>query len=527
MGNKKINLPSGITIEYEKDNRFVSVFNNPTVVEDIKVELKENGGLLSVNITAQKTAVRRVILHWNEALPEDGCVMCGAWERGYGDLEWRHYVPERILPWYFLVQSGQKTLALGVRVRPNAMCFWTAESQGYSLYLDTRCGGTGVLLGGRTLHAADICKAEYGDSDGYSAQQEFCKIMCSDPLLPKEPIFGANNWYHSYGNDTAEDILDQVKELCELTQELDVRPWFLIDEGWEKSAHTIPGYMGGPWREGNVNFPDMALLAERINSMGAKAGIWIRPLFDNSCPKEWLLPTGKLDPSIPEVIERVKEDFRTLSNWGYKLIKHDFTTFDMFGKWGFEMDGGDLTAYDWHFADQSRTSAEIIIDLYRNILDGAGDSMILGCNCIGHLAAGLIHINRAGDDTSGNIWSRTRRMGINTLAFTIAQNGGLYAVDADCVPLTDRVDQKLTERWLELVAKSGTVLFASFSPSVLDDSRRLKLKEAYRIAATNRTLARPLDWRYTTCPMRWSFFDGEKEFDWSEPFGIRPERYLI
>lgn len=523
MSMRKMNLPAGITIETDME-RYFTPFENPAKAADVTVELKKNGNLLSVFVTAEKSAVRRVILHWAEALPEDGSVLGGAWERGYGDLEWRHYAPERILPWYFLVQSNAETQAFGVRVRPGAMCFWTAESAGYSVYLDTRCGGMGVLLNGRTLHAADICSAVYADRNGFDAQCAFYEVMCSDPIMPKEPVYGANNWYHTYGNATAQDVLREVKALSELTEGFENRPWFVIDDCWEAARGN--GYIGGPWRAGNTGFPDMPGLAAQIREMGVKPGIWMRPLWNRSCPEAWRLQRDPeyLDPSIPEAMNFIAEDIRTLSNWGYKLIKHDFSTYDLLGRWGFEMDS-DWTTPGWRFADTGRTTAEIIIDLYRRILDAAGDAMILGCNCVGHLGAGLMHMNRTGDDTSGKAWPRTRRMGVNTLAFTIAQDGSFFAIDADCVPMTADVDETLTNRWLELVAKSGTALFVSVPAARLNEERRAVLREAYRIASEPQPTARPLDWRWTTCPSRWLFADGEKQFDWTEPCGIRPERF--
>ena len=523
MSIRKITMPTGITIETD-DNRFFSSFVNPTVVEDIKVNLEMNGERLSVYVTAQTSSVRRVILHWADKLPEDGVVLGGAWERGYGDLEWRHYVPERILPWYFLVQSGKETQAFGVRVRPGALCYWTCEAAGYSLYMDVRCGGMGVLLNGRTLHAADVCAASFADENGYDAYCAFCEMLCSDPILPKQPVYGANNWYHAYGNATAEDVLREVKVLAELTEGNENRPWFVIDDGWEVARGN--GYIGGPWTAGNAGFPDMPGLAAKIREYGVQPGIWMRPLWDRSCPAEWRLKHDPeyLDPSIPEVLDRVALSVKTLSDWGYKLIKHDFSTFDILGRWGFQMDF-DWTVPGWRFADENHTTAEIIIGLYRRILEAAGDAMILGCNCMGHLGAGLMHMNRTGDDTSGRAWPRTRRMGINTLAFTLPQEGSFYAIDADCVPLTAEVDEELSLRWLELVAKSGTALFVSVPASHLNDRLRAALKEAYSTASQPLPTAKPLDWRFTTCPSRWQFAEGEKQFDWTEPCGIRPERF--
>ncbi|MBR6789253.1 MAG: hypothetical protein IKM31_00130, partial [Oscillospiraceae bacterium] len=94
MPAKKTSMPTGITIETE-EKRYFTPFCNPAVFEDITVLLVPEDDRLAVRITAETSAVRRVTLHWAEPLPEDGVVLGGAWERGYGDLEWRHYNPER------------------------------------------------------------------------------------------------------------------------------------------------------------------------------------------------------------------------------------------------------------------------------------------------------------------------------------------------------------------------------------------------------------------------------------------------
>src|ERR1035441_9526485 len=75
------------------------------------------------------------------------------------------------------------------------------------------------------------------------------------------------------------------------------------------------------------------------------------------------------------------------------------------GRWGFEM-GPEITDRNWHFQNRGKTTAEIILDLYRTIRQSAGDAVLIGCNTIGHLAAGLVEAQRIGDDTSGREWSR-------------------------------------------------------------------------------------------------------------------------
>ncbi|MEV8547172.1 hypothetical protein [Streptomyces sp. NPDC051572] len=39
-------------------------------------------------------------------------------------------------------------------------------------------------------------------------------------------------------------------------------------------------------------------------------------------------------------------------------------------------------------SDRSRTSAEILVRLHRTIAEAAGDTVVIGCNTVGHLAAG-------------------------------------------------------------------------------------------------------------------------------------------
>ena len=56
-------------------------------------------------------------------------------------------------------------------------------------------------------------------------------------------------------------------------------------------------------------------------------------------------------------------------------------------------------------------------------------------------------------------------MGVNTLAFRLPQHNRFFAVDADCVPCTPQTPWELNQRFLDLVARSGTALFVSVDPS--------------------------------------------------------------
>jgi alpha-galactosidase len=220
-----------------------------------------------------------------------------------------------------------------------------------------------------------------------------------------------------------------------------------------------------------------------------------------------------IDPTIPEALAYIARSVGQVRAWGYELIKHDYSTFDLTGRWGFEM-GPDLTSRGWHFHDRAKTTAEIVLDLYRAVRQGAGDAVLLGCNTMGHLAAGLVEAQRIGDDTSGQEWSRTRKMGINTLAFRMAQHNTFFAADADCVPITHAIPWSLTKQWLDLVARSGTALFISADPAAVEADEKPVLRAALAAAARTHEPGVPLDWMDTTTPARWRLDGKVVEYDW-------------
>jgi alpha-galactosidase len=220
-----------------------------------------------------------------------------------------------------------------------------------------------------------------------------------------------------------------------------------------------------------------------------------------------------LDPSVPDVLAHVRESVRGLAAWGFELIKHDFSTFDIFGRWGFEM-AALLTSPGWHLADRDKTTAEIVLGLYKAIREGAGSALVIGCNTIGHLAAGLFELQRTGDDTSGKEWGRTRKMGVNTLAFRMPQHNAFFASDADCVGLTTAIPWELNRQWLDLLARSGTPLFVSTAPDAMGAPQRAALKSAFASAAKVLPPGEPLDWLDTTTPREWVLAGKPTKFDW-------------
>jgi alpha-galactosidase len=228
-----------------------------------------------------------------------------------------------------------------------------------------------------------------------------------------------------------------------------------------------------------------------------------------------------LDPSVPEVLEHIAQSVRGIRAWGYELIKHDFSTYDIYNRWGFQM-GVQLTDRGWHFADRTRTTAEIVSQFYRTMREASGQGLLLGCNTIGHLGAGLFEAQRTGDDTSGREWERTRKMGVNTLAFRLPQHNAFFAADPDCVAITPAVPWDLTKEWLDLVARSGTALFVSADPAALGSEQKAALKAAFALASRPQPEAEPVDWFDTTAPEHWRFGKHSQSYDWYGNSGASP-----
>ncbi len=211
---------------------------------------------------------------------------------------------------------------------------------------------------------------------------------------------------------------------------------------------------------------------------------------------------------------KIGADVARLRDWGFALVKHDYSTFDILGQWGSQM-GAALTRGNWTFAEgPARTTAEVVDELYGVLAAAAGDLLTIGCNTVSHLAAGHCDICRVGDDTSGTEWARTRKMGINALAFRGVQHGAFYGVDPDCVGVTTAVPWALNRQWLDLVARSGTMLFVSLAPDALGEAERRDLRAALALAARAQPLGHPLDWQRTSCPERWRLMGAEHTYDW-------------
>jgi alpha-galactosidase len=498
-----------------------------------EVDLKGDHDCTAVIVTCPDGVLTRVVLRWEVKLPGDALYLGDHWERGYGDLQWRFLQPERVMPWYFAshqTKSGETFLS-GVKTQSAAMCFWCVDGAGISLWLDFSNGGGPCQPGNRQIHAATIVSRRVIDKTPFAALTEFCKTLCAKPRIPETPICGNNNWYYAYGeNFDSHAMLRDAEFLADIADGHAVRPFCVIDAGWTSSDSVCHG---GPWEAGDPKrFADMPGLAAKMKSFGVRPGIWMRPTALSKAddprrlrPGPIAVPEKPLDLTLSENLELIRADVARIRSWGYDLIKHDFSTFDLLGKWGFEM-GADFTERGWNFHDRSLTNAEILLRHYRTLREAAGNAVLLGCNAVGHLGAGLFEIQRTGDDTSGRVWERTRRMGINTLAFRLPQHKTFFLSDADCVAHTEKTPWEFDRQFLDLVARSGTALFVSVDPRKVTTEQKAAFRIAMRTALSGGEPggAEPLDWLETTCPRTWRIGSQTVTYRWEESSGAYPFR---
>jgi alpha-galactosidase len=484
----------------------------------VAIEPDSAGRELAIRLTSPEAPLSHLHLRWSVRSPTGLRCLGDAWERSYGDLEWRGIVPDRVMPWYFLAYDGQMLHGYGVKTQPSAFCFWQLDQEGISLWTDIRNGGAPLQLGERQLEVATIVvRSGVPGETPFAAAKAFCRTMCTAPRLPAGPLFGSNDWYYAYGQNTADGILRNADLIAQVAPSSGPRPWVVIDDGWQD-----------PQR-----FPSMSDLASRIRSRKLRPGIWIRPLrAPSDANPSLLLPDTRFgshsehtspawDPTLPEAMEKVLESVRQPLSWGYELLKHDYSTFELLGRWGSSM--GSLPAIgNWQFADRTVTTAEIILRFYKSLREAAGENvMLLGCNTIGHLSAGIFESQRIGDDVSGTNWERTRRMGVNTLGFRLPQHSTFFCIDPDCIPFTSDIDWRDSRQWLDVVARTGAALFVSPSPSTVGPEQIAALRDAFQRVGHSGGYAE--DWLNTTSPRQWHFEENRPTlYDWSGTSGSFP-----
>ena len=490
------------------------------VVDSGVAYLEAKGKEMGVHITSPKP-LRFVKLCWE--LPgfcKNALVLGDAFERGYGELYWGK--PEgRNLFWYLAVSDKVNTFCYGVKTGCSAFCHWQADENSLSLVLDVQNGTLPVKLGERTLHACDIVQTENEEGESvFDCLKRFCQIMCPTPRLAPTPVYGTNTWYYAFTTTSFDLVKKDVELLDECTKGLKNRPYMVIDDGWELiNMNRCRFRKIDLWQPNKDKFPEMNEVTEHIKSHGQKPGIWIRYLLGTDLsPRSWRVPTLgifdniALDPSRPEVLQYVKDLTARIRGWGFELIKHDFSTYEFFRSFGSDYYKSKRRR---KFFDRTKTTAEIMLNFYKTIREAAGDVVVIGCNTVSHLSAGLFELERIGDDTSPKKWDAVVKMGVNCLAFRSFQHNVFYGCDADCVGHTGEIPWEKNRNWLNLLAISGTPLFTSNDPRKATDEIKEDLKKAYALAEKQENVAEPVTWFDDAFPDVWKVGDKEYKFDFS------------
>lgn len=377
-GNPIINLPDEAWAQI--NNQWIKLTGSGGAFthQDVKVDLNANGNAQSVYVQSPTNELQAVRFKWKYQTAKYTKIYGDHWERSYGDLAWKTQEANTKNPWYVLLFDGKQTACFGVKTGANSLCYWNVQPDSMELTMDTRSGGVGVKLGQRTLHAAAIVTSlSKLNETPYAAHTDFCKKMCAKPRLPKQPVYGINDWYVVYGKNSFETIKAQTAAMADLVSNTNNSPFSVIDDGWQQADD---------FSIVNDKFKDMHKMGDEIKSHGMRPGLWTRPLIARKDDGKTLLApkiAGRdqtdeliLDPTIPENIERVKRNIALYKQWGYHMIKHDYSTWDIFGRWGFQMKET-FTVPGWKFQDQTKNNAEIINHLYASIREAAGDMYIL------------------------------------------------------------------------------------------------------------------------------------------------------
>ncbi len=310
-------------------------------------------------------------------------------------------------------------------------------------------------------------------------------------------------WYYFYGENTADDILDNLRAIADYRLPLDL---ILIDDGYQTAI--------GDWFSINPDkFPEgMEPVAEAIRAAEHRLGIWTAPfgaaatsqLFaahpdwmvrdEKGAPVigwvHWGVPCYALDCTHPEVLAWLEETFRRMRReWGVTFFKIDFLF---------------AAARPGRRYDPSATRAQALRRGVEAVRAGIGDdAFLLGCGAPLGPCIGLVDGMRIGTDVDPN-WHPLFRYDLsaasteNALRNSITRapfHNRLWLNDPDCLLVRQRgpdLDLVLNEmRTLTaVIALLGGLTLNSDNLALIRPGR---LKYLWQALPPTGVSARPLD----------------------------------
>jgi len=370
---------------------------------------------------------------------------------------------------------------------------WTARC-----HLDTALLAPGASLRTEVLYLT-------AGSDPLKLLEEWAEMVGREmeARIPAAPPTGWCTWYYFYGENTADDVLDNLTAIATYRLPLDV---ILLDDGYQTAI--------GDWFSIHTDkFPDgMEPVAQAIRDAGHKLGIWTAPfgaaatsqLFaahpdwvvrdEHSEPVlgwvHWGVPCYALDTTHPEVLAWLEETFgRMRREWGVTFFKIDFIF---------------AAARPGRRHDPAATRAQALRRGVEAIRRAIGDdAFLLGCGAPLGPCIGLVDGMRIGTDVDPN-WHPIFRYDLsaasteNALRNSITRapfHNHLWANDPDCLLVRQRgpdLDLVLNEMrsLTAVIALLGGLTLNSDHLAIIRPGRLKYLRQALPPTGVS---ARPLD----------------------------------
>jgi alpha-galactosidase len=321
--------------------------------------------------------------------------------------------------------------------------------------------------------------------------------------VPEDPPTGWCSWYFFYGENSSQDVLDNVRAMEEHKLPLDV---VLIDDGYQSAIGDWFSLDEGKFPKG------IEPVAGEIRQAGRRVGLWTAPfgvaadsqlfadhpdwiLRDESDEpvvgwEHWGTTCYALDCTHPQVLDWLGRIFgRMKEEWGVSFFKIDFLF---------------AAARPGERHDPSATRAQALRRGVEAIRKAVGrKAFLLGCGAPLGPCLGVVDGMRIGPDVDPNwhpVWrhdlsSVSTQNALRNVITRAPFHGRLWANDPDCVlvrPRSDDMDLKLNEMRtvVALVALSGGLTLDSDNLHAIDPGR---LKYLRQILPPTGVSARPLD----------------------------------